>query len=647
MSLYGTKPVIFPRDFIQLMNKTFFDVSISIFVTISSISYNMPNKEGITKRLLVLARQLHNEFKVPVIVGIYSKEGILSYGSKTLVNKLNESLKDENEDDQDSWIKAFHLDQEEMINGERLNDEMDPFFQAQGNNLPDKLPASMDLMVFKEIHPIVSREILKWHWRQGGKFKTVHYGDPEFKADFWPESWPWETITKHFSNLKKTDYQGPEELNMTEFFRMVLKQIFENHYRINPANYVSKDFTEKKKRNRERYRGIHNHNNLPNVEPHVVIEEVESIGNNNDMNEEVNHGADNNQDEESIDMDFEDRAPEYNRHAMNDRQENDVGNLNEAMETLSRNEEQNDSYNSNLSDVIGAELYDQIEEALGPLSEEITADDIVSTPSPSLSRKRIRTENETLASRTDTSRVLRKTPAELNRNIPCKEPRIRLEVSNQASPIRNVGNCSTPQRANRQTRPTRNPSQNVAPGIDDALDNLENISIITDVVEAFKEISAPNTSSNPQKETGGLLFGRKVENNYVIDTLLIPKQNGYSDYFETTNEYEIHNFVNSDPDLILLGIIHTHPGFDAFLSSVDLHMLHRYIRENPSVISIVLAPEKNYFPAFSLTKTGLSYLDQCQRDIRRPHRHNSSGLYRLARHLRYINTGHIQIEDQR
>jgi STAM-binding protein len=123
---------------------------------------------------------------------------------------------------------------------------------------------------------------------------------------------------------------------------------------------------------------------------------------------------------------------------------------------------------------------------------------------------------------------------------------------------------------------------------------LTDIEIVSDVVEAFKELSELNTSANPKKETGGLLFGRRVENRFIINTLLIPKQNGYDTYFETSNEYEISNFLNSDPDLVLLGLIHTHPGFDAFLSSIDLHMLHRYTLDNPSVINIVLAPEKNF-----------------------------------------------------
>ena len=37
------------------------------------------------------------------------------------------------------------------------------------------------------------------------------------------------------------------------------------------------------------------------------------------------------------------------------------------------------------------------------------------------------------------------------------------------------------------------------------------------------------------------MLGRKLEDKYIIDILLIPKQNGYTGYFETINEYEIHN----------------------------------------------------------------------------------------------------------
>jgi hypothetical protein len=47
----------------------------------------------------------------------------------------------------------------------------------------------------------------------------------------------------------------------------------------------------------------------------------------------------------------------------------------------------------------------------------------------------------------------------------------------------------------------RNESQNAATGTSDSLTNLTDIEIVSDVVEAFKELSELN-----------LLFGRRVEN---------------------------------------------------------------------------------------------------------------------------------------
>ena len=189
---------------------------------------------------------------------------------------------------------------------------------------------------------------------------------------------------------------------------------------------MSKDFSDKKKRSQ------------PVVEPQVVIDEVEA--------NDVDNNANDSQEDDRINFNFEDRAPEYR----NSRQENYVINdgedTNDEADNVSDNEQQNIANNSNISDVIGADLYNEIEDALGPLADDIT--DIVSPPSPIISRKRIRTEIETPGRSADTLQVFRKTPSQLNHNIPRKEPRIRQKISNHASPMRNVGNCSTPQRLN-------------------------------------------------------------------------------------------------------------------------------------------------------------------------------------------------------
>ena len=629
------------------------------------------NKETTMKKILKQCKVLHNDHQVPFILGIYSKNGILSFGSRNLVAKFKGELKNESEDDPESWITAVQTDQDAILTGERLSEEMDSYSQAQGEVLPERFPAPLDLMVFNEIHPIVSREILKWYWRQGGTYKVIRFGDPAFKADFWPESWPWESLTKTFAHMKKNDYAGPQQSNMTEFLRQVLKEIC-RFYSINPNTYVSKAFTETKRKNRERRRGIHR-------EPDVaIINENVGTGSNDVENDEqdIQYYHDsfgfmtpavvmNNTEENDCSNEQDDSQHD---ELENDRDNGQINEHENDLEEAHDNENFNGNYvgqndedgsdtpnvNNSILDeescIFSTEELDAIEEVIGSadvLADEISTNDIVSPASNDLSisrKRRFQNDNETIQSNHPLT-VLRKGPSQLNNpRIPSKEPRIHLQVSNTAPSVRNVGNCSTPLRT---ARIPRNNSQNAAPGSADALEDLRKIKMISDIVEAFKDISEANTMAIPKKETGGLLFGREVDDGYIIDTLLIPKQNGYSTYFETTDEYGIHNFCNSDPDLVLLGIIHTHPGFDAFLSSIDLHMLHRYTLENPSVISIVLAPEQNHFPIFSLTKTGVMCLNQCQRDVRRAHRHDRSGLFRLAKHVTYVNTGHIRVEDQR
>ena len=76
-------------------------------------------------------------------------------------------------------------------------------------------------------------------------------------------------------------------------------------------------------------------------------------------------------------------------------------------------------------------------------------------------------------------------------------------------------------------------------------------------------------------------------------------------WWEVQDERQITNYVVYH-DMIMLGLIHTHPQMTSFLSSVDLHALWDYAKDNQSLVSIVLAPEKKTPPAYCLTKLGLS-----------------------------------------
>ena len=211
----------------------------------------MSNKETVIKKILKLVAKLHNECKVPSVFGVNSTNGVISYGSKEVVSKFQSFLAD----DDSGLLQAFDVDQTAIFNGDILDENCDIYNVAQSNIGLPKLPANLDLMVYNEIHPIVTKEILKWHWRHGGKMKVVHYGHPDFCADFWPSSWPWANITKCFSNLKKNDYTGPNNLSMTEFFRTVLRNILDM-YEIDPETHVSKSFTIEQRRKREKYKGI-------------------------------------------------------------------------------------------------------------------------------------------------------------------------------------------------------------------------------------------------------------------------------------------------------------------------------------------------------------------------------------------------------
>ena len=76
-----------------------------------------------------------------------------------------------------------------------------------------------------------------------------------------------------------------------------------------------------------------------------------------------------------------------------------------------------------------------------------------------------------------------------------------------------------------------------------------------------------------------------------------------------------------DHGLILLGFIHTHPTFSAFLSSIDLHMQYLIQKDLPSAIAIVVSPKDGTQPIFRITPEGMNVLKQCNEDQDKQHDH--------------------------
>ena len=104
-------------------------------------------------------------------------------------------------------MTAPEEDGEELIHGDQVHEydpDGDELNQAKASVLPRKLPAEVYLMNYSELWAWITEEILKEHWKKGGKLKCVKFGNEDFEPSFWlGEVWCWENIKKHPRDLTK------------------------------------------------------------------------------------------------------------------------------------------------------------------------------------------------------------------------------------------------------------------------------------------------------------------------------------------------------------------------------------------------------------------------------------------------------------
>ena len=165
-----------------------------------------------------------------------------------------------------------------------------------------------------------------------------------------------------------------------------------------------------------------------------------------------------------------------------------------------------------------------------------------------------------------------------------------------------------------------------------------------DLVDQFQAIAQIHTENGV--ELGGVLAGMDTGEGFRFTDLIIPHQICFSDRYEITDEHQIADFFERNSEKILLGLVHTHPRWDSFLSSVDLHALYTYASQNPNVVSFVLAPEKGTFPAFCLTAKGMDILEKCKKEGFHQHK-NAQNLYEEAKHVVLDNRSSINVTDFR
>lgn len=155
----------------------------------------------------------------------------------------------------------------------------------------------------------------------------------------------------------------------------------------------------------------------------------------------------------------------------------------------------------------------------------------------------------------------------------------------------------------------------------------------SNLISRFIMISEPNTKNNI--ETCGILCGVKRD-SYFVTNIFVPDQQGTSDMCVTCNYEEIEQYVNNN-NLLVLGWIHTHPGYDCFLSSIDLHTQYSYQKLLPESIAIVYSglslPANERLKAFRVRDKYMDELEKCTLKMFHKHSVPDTQLFEECSHI--------------
>ena len=89
-----------------------------------------------------------------------------------------------------------------------------------------------------------------------------------------------------------------------------------------------------------------------------------------------------------------------------------------------------------------------------------------------------------------------------------------------------------------------------------------------EIIEKFLQIAKLNTEN--KLEFCSVLCGIEEDNQFIVNSLVVPRQEGATDHCYMTDEMSLFE-AQIKHSILTIGWIHTHPQFDIFLSSVDLH----------------------------------------------------------------------------
>ena len=413
-------------------------------------------------------------------------------------------------------------------------------------------------------------------------------------------------MNKHWKNLPKSAYPGDD--NMTEFLKKVAKNRLLG-FGINHKEWVSKDFKDATRKRRERNRKKSTPSDIERLEEETAEEEDHDDEQTPDDEQEQRRPND------LLDETFLQEDNLYqNEDAFHPEQEaTNISNISQLL----------DNNGINLDNISGLNVNPCF--ATSTLQGNSNQPRRMSQRQPK-KRAKIRdqlssvTESSSSESLPRPSSVPRPvSPVSKAGSPPPPPPPGPSHFVPRRKPIENNAGCS-----NFRSRLNVNVGQNISQ------DEYTDMHIPSNLVSEFEKLSRANTERG--LETGGIIAGQQLDGYYQVTHLIIPEQTARSDYWEVQDERQITNHFVYNPDMIMLGLIHTHPNMTSFLSSVDIHALWDYARHNPSLVSIVLAPEKGTSPAFCLTSLGLTEVGKCKQNGFHKHKKNDKRLYREADH---------------
>jgi len=173
--------------------------------------------------------------------------------------------------------------------------------------------------------------------------------------------------------------------------------------------------------------------------------------------------------------------------------------------------------------------------------------------------------------------------------------------------------------------------------------SMRKVLVPQDLISTFLRIAKVN--SDRGIETLGTLGGSLRNNRLVISHLVIPRQTGKSDSCTMEGLEDVWD-VHDRENIIFLGWIHTHPEYDVFLSSVDMHNQYEWQHMLPEAVAIVCSIKFNKTGFLSLTEAGLQEIGRCDQVNFHPHS-KEPPLFEDATHVDVDPNTRVTLKDLR